>query len=240
MNEGLIPLLIVLVGLAAGVIRGFAGFGGPAFIIAVLTWFISPVEVIDKVLVLEFFVGTYLVWDVRNQIDWKTTASITLPALIGMPFGHWLLLHTDAELMRRVIAAFILLATIIMLCNIRFKTRYSVPVLIAIGLVAGVIIGASYIALVLVSILLMAPYDRNETRTLLIGSVFILAGWFLILSIYRDQTSVEKVIAAIPITLSYLAGSWFGTRLFAGSTEKGYRRYVLFLLGSLAIVGLLR
>ena len=240
MMEGSFPLFIVAVGFAAGVIRGFAGFGGPAFIIAVLTWFMSPVEVIDKVLVIEFFVGAYLLWEVRNSIDWPTTLALTLPALLGMPFGHWLLLNTDADLMGRVIAAFILLSSIVMLCDVRLKSRFSAPILMAVGLIGGTIIGASYIALVLVSIILMAPYERREVRTLLIVSGFIFAGWFLVLSVYREQTSFDKVIAATPIMLGYLAGSWLGARLFAGSTEQSYRRYALYLLAALAVIGLLR
>lgn len=240
MIEGSLAFLVVGVGFAAGVIRGFAGFGGPAFIIAVLTWFMSPVDVIDKVMVIEFFVGAYLLWEVRKRIDWPTTLAITIPALIGMPFGHWILLNTDADLMRRVIAGLILLASIVMLSNIRFKSRYSLPVLITIGLIGGVIFGASYIALVLVSMVLMASYDRSEIRTLFFVSGFMFACWFLVLSFHQEQTSFAKVIAAIPIMVGYLAGCWLGARLFQDSTEKSYRRYALYLLGSLAIVGLLR
>lgn len=240
MIEGTLPLLVVVVGFAAGVIRGFAGFGGPAFIIAVLTWFMSPVDVIDKVLVIEIFVGAYLVWEVRKRIDWRTTATLTIPVFIGMPFGHWLLLITNADLMGRVIAGLILLASIIMLCDIRLKARYSTPVLMAIGLVGGVIFGASYIALVLVAMVLMAPYDRSEVRTLFFVSGFLMACWFLILSVHHGQASFQKVVAAIPLMLGYLAGCRLGSRLFQGSTETNYRRYALYLLGALAVVGLIR
>lgn len=231
-------LLTVVVGWAAGIIRGFAGFGGPAFILAVLTWFLTPLEVIGKILVIEFFVSIYLAWEVRKQVDWRTTAALTIPAIASMPIGHWMLLHTDAELMSRAISLAILVSCSLMLFDLRLPGKLPLWGLVVIGIVGGAIIGASYIALALVALILLGQYDRNETRTLLVISGFFFAAWYVILSVYRGQTGVTDIITAIPMVFAYLGGSWLGASLFKRSTEKSYRNYALYLLIALSIFGL--
>jgi len=57
-----ISLLIVLVAFFAGLVRGFSGFGGPAMMLAIMTWFLTPVQVIGKILVIECIAATFLVW----------------------------------------------------------------------------------------------------------------------------------------------------------------------------------
>lgn len=233
-------LLTLVVGFAAGCLRGFAGFGGPAFVLAVLTWFMTPAQVIDKVLVLEFVATGYLVWAVRDNIDWKTTGALTVPTLLSMPAGHWLLLNTDPLLISRAISVAILVSCVLMLVNVRLPFRLPVPVLILVGLFNGVVIGASYIALLLVAMILMGAYDRKEVRTLLVSCSFAFAVWYLLLSVSSGRTDLASFAAAIPMTLAYFGGSWLGASHFKHSTEAGYRQFALVLLMILAVVGLTR
>ena len=54
------PETLAIVGLTAfvaGLVRGFAGFGGPALMMLVLTNFYTPLSVIPKVLVMDAVAG---------------------------------------------------------------------------------------------------------------------------------------------------------------------------------------
>ena len=53
-------LITAIIALAAGFMRGFTGFGGPSFMLAILTIFYSPIETFSKVLVIDFFASIYL------------------------------------------------------------------------------------------------------------------------------------------------------------------------------------
>lgn len=240
MTDLYVFLLTVLVAFFAGLIRGFAGFGGPAMMLAIMTWFLTPVAAIAKVIIIECIAATSLVWRVRREIDWRISLTLTLPTLISMPVGYWLLTHTDPELMRRLISLAILLSCVFMLTQWRYRTRLTQPRLIALGLAGGVIIGASFIALVVVSVILMGPYNRNESRTLFLFWGFALAVWYVVLSIIGGQTGLQSVVAAMPAAVTYFIGSRVGSNRFGYSTEKSYRRYALILLAALALTGLLR
>lgn len=239
MTDFSIAVLTVLVAFFAGLVRGFSGFGGPATMLAVMTWFLTPLQVVTKVLVIECIAATGLVWRVRREIDWGTSMAITLPMLVSMPFGYWLLTHTDPDLMRRLISLAIFLSCAVMLTQWRYQSRLSRPYLIAVGLAGGVIIGASFVALVVVAVILIGPYDRNEARTLFLASGFCLAYWLLVISIVNGQTGLHSVVSAMPAAVTYFLGSWVGSNWFGNSTDAGYRRYALILLTVLALIGML-
>ena len=46
--------IIAIVAFGAGLVRGFTGFGGPAFILAILTLFFTPYSIVSKILVVDF------------------------------------------------------------------------------------------------------------------------------------------------------------------------------------------
>jgi len=240
MTDISVSLLTLLVAFFAGLIRGFAGFGGPAMMLAIMTWFLTPVLAIAKVIVIECIAATSLVWRVRREIDWRISLTLTLPTLLSMPIGYWLLTHTDPELMRRLISLAILLSCALMLMQWRYRNRLTQPRLIALGLAGGVIIGASFIALVVVAVMLLGPYSRNESRTLFLFWGFALSVWYVVLSIVSGQTELQSIASAMPAATTYFLGSWIGSNWFGHSTETSYRRYTLILLAALALIGLLR
>lgn len=228
-------LLTVITALVAGILRGFAGFGGPAFILAVLTWFLTPIAVISKILVIEVVASGYLFLGVRKQIDWPTSAALIIPALLSMPVGHWLLLHTDANTMTLAISLAMLFSCSLMLFDVRLPWKLPIWGLVLIGFM-----GASYIMLVLVALILMGSYNRGETRTLLIASGFIFAIWYFVLAVYREQLQWVDVVTAVPMGVAYFVGSGVGAVLFKHATERSYRGYALGLLIFLAVAGLVR
>ena len=118
-----LDLIAVIVGFAAGVVRGYAGFGGPAFILSVMTWFLTPVQVIAKVLIVELVAAAFLAWRCRKDIQWKLVLALTLPTVASLPFGHWLLMHNDADLMGKVISAAIVLSSLLMLAKVKYPRK---------------------------------------------------------------------------------------------------------------------
>lgn len=240
MSDLPILLLTVLTAWVGGLLRGFAGFGGPAFILAVLTWFLTPIAVINKILVIEFVASCHLILGVRKHIDWRASMALIVPALFSMPLGHWALLHTDADTMRLAISLATLFSCVLMMFDIRLQRKLPLSGLVVIGFIGGVVIGASYIALVLVALILLGAYNREETRTLLVTSGFAFAAWYVVLALYRQQLQPGDVAAAIPMGVAYFAGSWMGANLFRHSTEQSYRRYALWLLILLALAGVVR
>ncbi len=230
--------IIALVAFGAGLIRGFTGFGGPAFLLAILTIFFSPVSVISKILVVDFFAGMYLFYSCFRQINWRNTATIVVPTLLFLPLGHWLLLELDPSVSKRAIAIIITLACVFMLVGYRYKRPMTPLALAAVGVIAGIVFGGTYIALVAVVPILLGPYDKNEGRTLIVSWAFLVTLGFAAVYAVSGTTTVEDVTTALPGAATYMLGTWLGSMGFRQSSEKVFRRAAIATLLVLSVFNL--
>ena len=221
------------VALIAGLIRGFTGFGGPAFMLAILTVFYPPTMILGKILVVDLVASSYLFYSCYRKIDWHSTLWLVGPTLLMMPIGQWALITLDPELLRRTIASIILMASLLLLSGRRYKTELGKVALVIIGLVSGLIFGGSYIALVVVAAILMGPYNEAQARALIIGWAFIAAVWYGVISITAGTTGYGDVLIALPGMLLYLFGVWLGSRWFDRFGKRHYRNVAL---GTLVIL----
>lgn len=240
MTESAGLLLTLAVGICAGFVRGLTGFGGPAFILAVLTLFFTPMVVVGKILIVEFIAGSYLLVKTWKLIRWKQTLALAIPTMATMPIGYQILTHTDPDVMRRLIAAATIVSCILMVAGWRYPKRLGYPGLIATGLIGGVVLGASYIALVVVAVILMGPYKKQELRGLFISWGWVTSSFFVVISVANGDTGLEETASALPLAVFYFAGTWLGSRVFQVTAEQRYRRYAIITLIGLSLFSLLQ
>lgn len=231
-------VIVAIVAFIAGLIRGFTGFGGPAFVIAILTLLFTPYSVVSKILVIDFIASVYLFQAVYRDVDWRSTALLVLPTLLLMPLGHWLLLTLDPTLMKRAMAAVIAMSCILMLLGIRYRSIMTPPWLLLVGAAAGLVFGGSYIALVAVVAILLGPYDKHQGRTLIISWSFFTVLGFALISIGSGTTGIDDLTTAAPGAATYLLGTWLGTHGFHRASEETFRRSAIAILLALSAFNL--
>ena len=230
--------IIAIVAFGAGLVRGFTGFGGPAFIIAILTLFFTPYSIVSKILVVDFIANVYLFKAVYRDINWRATAAMVVPTLLFMPLGHWLLVELDPLWMKRAMAVIIAVACISMLIGYRYRHPMTTGWLIFLGIVAGTVFGGTYIALVAVVFILLGPYDKHQGRTLIIAWSFFAVLGFALISAFSGTTGIDDLITAAPGAATYLLGTWLGSRGFHNASEKLFRRGAIAVLLCLACFNL--
>ena len=232
-------LAVALVAFGAGLIRGFTGFGGPAFILAILTLFFTPVSIVSKIVVVDFLANAYLFKACLRQINWRATATMVIPTLLAMPIGHWLLIELDPAIMKRAMALVIAGACILMLVGFRYKHPMTTGWLILAGICSGIVFGGSYIALVAVVFILLGPYDKDAGRTLIVAWSFFTVLGFALIAAVSGTTGVDDILIAAPGAATYLLGSWLGSHGFRRSSERLFRRVAISILLFLSICNLL-
>lgn len=232
-------LAVAAVAFGAGLIRGFTGFGGPAFILAILTLFFTPVSIVSKIVVVDFLANVYLFKACFKEINWRTTATMVVPTVLAMPLGHWLLLELEPALVKRAMALIIAAACILMLVGFRYKHPMTTGWLILIGICSGIVFGGSYIALVAVVFILLGPYDKNAGRTLIVAWSFFTVLGFALIAAVSGTTGVDDLVIAAPGAATYLLGSWLGSHGFRNSSEKLFRRVAISTLLVLSVFNIL-
>ena len=110
--------------------------------------------------------------------------------------------------------------------------------LILVGAGAGVIFGGSYIALVAAVAILLGPYNKSEGRTLIISWSFFTVLGFAAISMASGTTNISDIHTALPGALTYLLGTWLGSRGFKQSSEKLFRQASISTLLLLAVFNL--
>ena len=152
--------------LVGGFVRGFAGFGGPAVMLLVLTPFFNPLSLLSKVMVIDLVANLKLLPNSFADVDWKLCLTVSGATLIGVLGGTYALLNVEAEIIKTAVALVVALCTLVMLTGWRYQRQPGLLAQVVAGLVAGFVLGA---IIAVPSLRLPKPYLALLTRAFLIG-----------------------------------------------------------------------
>ena len=206
--------------LVAGVVRGYFGFGGPAFMALVLTQFYSPLSVLTKVMIIDAVSFLLLIPGTVRECNRRVLAIVTLATLAGLPFGAYLLLETDPVAMKRAVAASVAACVVVMLLGLRFRAPPSVAVHIAVGALAGVVLGATYIALVVMVFFFSLPTSGAESRANGVLWSVVTAVVLIATHVVLGNVTAHDFGRAVLLGAVYLAGAAAGTWCFRRTGER--------------------
>ena len=235
------PEMIALAGavaFAAGVVRGFSGFGGPAVMALVLTQFYSPLSVLTKVMVIDTVSFLLLLPNTAREFNRRVVATVTVASVIGLPIGVYLLTVTDPVIMKRAVAGAVAVCAAVMLFGNRLRASPPLMVQVAVGLLAGVVLGATYIALVVMIFFFSLPVSGAESRANAVFWGVVLAFLLISMHIALGHITMGDLWRAVLVGIPYLAGAGAGIWGFRRTGEREFRRAVIWLLLGLAAIGL--
>lgn len=238
LDEPRMIALTATTALVAGVVRGFSGFGGPALMALVLIQFYSPLSVLTKVMIIDAVSYLLLVPSTVREFNRRVFALVTLATLAGLPFGTYLLLESDPLVMKRAVAAAVAACVVVMLLGRRFRAPPSVAVHVAVGVLAGVVLGATYIALVAMIFFFSLPASGAESRANAVFWGVVISAVLITTHVVLGNITAHDLWRATLVGVFYLAGTAAGVWCFRRTGERGFRRAVLWLLLGLAAVGL--
>lgn len=117
MNE---IIILLVIGLTAGVLSGMVGIGGGIVIVPALVYFFGFSQQSAQGTVLFMFLFPIGILGVYNYyqagyIDWKTAAIMGTTFLVGSFLGSKIAINIDQTMMKRIFGGIILLISIKML-----------------------------------------------------------------------------------------------------------------------------
>ncbi len=215
----------------AGVIRGITGFGGAMVLTPPLALLFGPQLAIPVVLILEAFVAAPMMRDAVKHATWRTLVPITLAACVTIPLGGYVLVHADQDLLRRAIAAIVIVFALLLLKGARYTGARGLPGSVSVGAVSGALLGAAGIGgPPVILYLLSGPDTVQVTRanlTLYVALISIAGLTMLAARGILNATALESTLFLAPL---YLIGVLLGGRLFARFSDRRFRQFTLLLL----------
>ncbi|TRZ65104.1 MAG: sulfite exporter TauE/SafE family protein [Rhodocyclaceae bacterium] len=214
-----------------GVIRGATGFGGAMVMTPTLSLLLGPIPAVVSALLLETFAAFSMLPAAARHANWRTIAPIFAAAFITVPLGGYLLLTLDPQLMRRAIAATVLVFSLLLLTGLRYRGRQRLGTSLALGASSGVLVGATSVGAPPVILYLLASSDPPAvTRANLTLFVTIISLAALVMLLWRGMLDGPNALTALLLSPVYFGGVWLGSRLYGRIDAAIMRRWTLIFL----------
>ena len=234
---------------AAGVVRGFAGFGFSALSVAGMSLLLPPAQVVPPVFVLEVLASLTLLREAWKDADLRWLGWLLLGNALCIPLGLALLAWLPEVELRLVLGALLLLAAALLRAGFSMGLEPSWRVKLGTGLVSGFVNGVAAIGGIAVAVLMsstaLAPAVMRATMIVLFLFTDLYAlGWAAALPAAQAGGAVllglHTVWTALALAPAMLAGIWCGRRFFVGLPPQTFRQRVLEVLIVIAGLGVLR
>ena len=235
-----LSVLLVLVPVAAiaGFVRGFAGFGGPLLMLPILSFFFPPAASVVLMMLIDISVNLKLVPEVRNDASRAVILPLFVGTLIAMPLGVMALVYIDPLTMKRALNGSILAVALLMLAGWRYKEAMGTRSWFAAGLLTGLVMGATSIAVTAALFLNGGSLSAKEARANFIVWVFLAALVLLAMVLYSTPLTAGLLTVIAVLAPLYFIGTMLGSHMTKTVPEAVVRRGVLGLVVVVATAGL--
>lgn len=150
--------IMVPVAIAAGFVRGFAGFGGPLILVPSLQFFLSPKLSVAIALGLDLLANLRLLPEANGFASRRVLWPLVFGSALGLPLGLAFLQLADPDTARRTNSLVIISCSLAVLMGWRFRQAFGQESLIAVGALGGVSLAVSGIS-VIVNVALQAGHE---------------------------------------------------------------------------------
>ncbi|MGY8955765.1 MAG: sulfite exporter TauE/SafE family protein [Alphaproteobacteria bacterium] len=209
---------------AAGLIRGFSGFGSALINAPILSLIWGPTVGVPVAALVEIAPAIQLTPKAIKVAHWKTIWAISLPALVLLPAGTFILVSVPADEMRRAIGAIVLIVALILWSGWRYRGPRGTGPAIGVGLFGGALAGATGVAGPPVILYLMSSDDSPAlTRANLIAYFSVILVGFMVVLTFKGLITTEIVWLVGALLIPFVVGAAIGTKMFPLASERVFR-----------------
>ena len=233
--------LLAMIGIVAagGLVRGITGFGGAMMMAPMLSVLIGPVPTVVTALVSETAAALVMFPDALPKARWRTLIYLTLPALLTVPLGGYLLLTLDPGVARKMIAGVVVVSSLLLLFGVRYSGSPRAATSIVLGSLVGALLGATSVgAPPVILYLLSGPDPVAVTRANLTVFVTAISVIGLVMLAAAGAISAKLGISALAFSAVFLLATWLGGKLFVRLSETSVRRFALVLMLGVSVVSI--
>ena len=209
---------------AAGLIRGFSGFGSALINAPILSLIWGPTVGVPVATLVEIAPAIQLTPKALKVAHWKTIWAISLPALVLLPAGTFILVSVPADEMRRAIGAIVLIVALVLWSGWRYRGPRGTGPAIGVGLFGGALAGATGVAGPPVILYLMSSDDSPAlTRANLIAYFSVILVGFMVVLTFKGLITTEIVWLVGALLIPFVVGAAIGTKMFPLASERVFR-----------------
>ena len=227
------------VGLAAGIMKGYSGFGTGLVTVPIYSVMFGPVNAVAMALLLDSLATAQLLPRALPQCNWRLVGPLIAAAVPTLPLGVHILVTTEPETMRRVIAAAVTFIALVMLSGWRYRGEQRPAASVGVGALAGLVAGGTGMGgPVFVLYILSNREGAARNRASIILLAVMMVSYFFVVMLLNDAIRVETLWRTAVLAPVLIFGAWIGSRLFLGSSDVVFQRIALAFVLAVGITAL--
>jgi uncharacterized membrane protein YfcA len=220
---------------AAGLVRGFSGFGAALVLAPGLTLVMAPRQAVTMTVLLNLSTILQLLLPALRETRWRDVGPMGGAAALAIPFGTWILTTLDAVVIRRTIGAVVLGFSLVLLAGWRYRGARTQPANLLVGALGGLLTGATgFGGPPLILYFLAGDRPMAENRAGFISFFFLTQIVTVPVFLWQGLVTWELIWRTALLVPVYLVATHIGARLFRRSSEHLTR---LIALGFLVLIG---
>ena len=228
-------VIALLAALAAGFVRGLAGFGLSVVLVPVLQLAIAPAAAVLVGIVSLFLIGLTDIRRIRKDAD-RSAIPITLVALAAMPIGLWALEALEADWARLLIALVSLGAFVLVVVPLGRIAMPRVPAMALSGVFTGFFGGfAGMPGPGMAPFYLRGRLEPAVARASMMAIFLVVTPLSALFFLWRGIGGWDEVLLALVLFPAVLAGDWLGHRAFGRVSRRQWQVATALVLGSAAV-----
>lgn len=223
--------LAFVISIAAGLVRGITGFGGALVMTPPLALLFTPAVAVPVALLLESVVSAPMLAQTRREMRWRVIGPILVAACITVPIGAWLLASADPLVLRRAIAAVVIVFSLLLLFGWRYAGPQRIATSIATGALAGTMGGATSMCGPPVILYLLSGPDAIATTRANLTVFVAVASLAALVALWANGVlGARAAWTGLALAPGYLGGLLAGARAFSRFNDARFRQFTLVLL----------
>jgi len=222
----------------AAFVRGYSGFGFGALVISAGALVMNPLHLVAIAVIGDLVLSVQQWRGVRRHIDWRRVLTLFGGSLLGVPLGLWALTAISEDAARMVIALYVLAMSLALLLGWTLTRRAGRATTFGTGALSGAANAAGVGGLPVVVLFAAQTIAPVVFRATLIAYFTLLDLWTLPILYQRGLITADTLLVtafALPV---FVLGTWAGGRRFLDAEPRDFRRFAIFVLMVLALLGL--
>jgi len=225
-----------VVAIAAGLVRGFSGFGAALILAPGFTLVMSAQQAVALTLLLNFMTVLQQLLPALGITRWREIAPMGIAGMAAVPLGNLALVALDSTVIRRAIGAVVFVFAVILLTGWRYVGPRRLWVSVLTGAFGGFLTGSAGVGGPPVILYLLSgdrPVAENRAGFISFFAMLQLAALPVLLT--AGLVTWDLVGRAVLLVPVYLLATHIGTSLFHRASEPLVRQLAL---GFLVVMGL--
>ena len=233
-----LPVLIVAA-FAAGIVRGFAGFGTAMVFVPIAALVVEPIHAILIMMTFDLFGPIALLPRAWRDGEPRDVGLLGMGAIIGLPFGIYLLTRLDPIVFRWLISLLALGLLVLLASGWRYRNPLGAMMTGFVGVISGFLCGVA--ALPGPPVILSYMSSPRAPQVVRGNTMMYL---FLVDIMTFAMFAIKGLIILIPLAIGlvlavpYAIAGLIGQRVFNPEKEHIYRRVAYALIAASALAGL--